>query len=61
MTDIHDYAMAQVAFDDAMQDRYFKGVAAEMKNVAPRVRTKRSTSIRSFASSDVSAQVWGLR
>ncbi|CAI8872647.1 hypothetical protein [Pseudomonas sp. IT-P4] len=56
MTDISNYSMAQVAFDDAMQDRYFKGVAAELQNVAPRVRTKRSISMLSTASSDSSAQ-----
>ena len=56
MTEMNDYSMAQVAFDDALQDRYFKGVAAELKNVAPKVRARSSTSILSTASSDSSAQ-----
>lgn len=56
MVDIKDYSVAQVAFDDAMQDKYFEGIAAELKNVAPRARTKRSTSILGAAPSDSSAQ-----
>lgn len=56
MVDVKDYSVAQVAFDDAMQDKYFEGIAAELKNVAPRGRTKRSTSILSSASSDSPAQ-----
>ncbi|WP_223462761.1 MULTISPECIES: hypothetical protein [unclassified Pseudomonas] len=56
MVDINDYSVAQVAFDDAMQDKYFEGIAAELKNVAPRARTKRSTSILGAAPSDSSAQ-----
>lgn len=56
MVDIKDYSVAQVAFDDAMQDKYFEGIAAELKNVVPRARTKRSTSILGAAPSDSSAQ-----
>jgi hypothetical protein len=56
MTDVNGYSVAQVAFDDAMQDKYFDGIAAELKNVASRGRTKRSTSILGAASSDSSAQ-----
>jgi hypothetical protein len=56
MTDIDVRSVAQIAFDDAMQDSYFEGVAAELKNVAPRTRTKRSISTLSAESSDSSEQ-----
>lgn len=56
MSDIIIQPVAQMAFDDAMQDKYFEGIAAELKNVAPGRRTKRSTSTLETASSDSSAQ-----
>ena len=56
MSDISIQPVTQVAFDDAMQDKYFEGIAAELQNVAPGGRTKRSTSTLGTASSDSSAQ-----
>jgi hypothetical protein len=56
MVDIKDYSVTQVAFDDDMQDKYFEGIAAELKKVVPRARTKRSTSILGAVSSESSAQ-----
>ncbi|WP_353742017.1 hypothetical protein WHX55_02970 [Pseudomonas fluorescens] len=56
MSDISIQPVTQMAFDDAMQDKYFEGIAAELQNVAPGRRTKRSTSILETASSDSSAQ-----
>ena len=56
MSDINIPPVTQMAFDDAMQDKYFEGIAAELQNVAPGGRTKRSTSTLGTASSDSSAQ-----
>ena len=56
MSDISIQPVTQVAFDCAMQDKYFEGIVAELQNVAPGGRTKRSTSALGTASSDSSAQ-----
>ncbi|WP_223447717.1 MULTISPECIES: hypothetical protein [Pseudomonas] len=56
MSDINIPPVTQMAFDDAAQDKYFEGIAAELQNVAPGGRTKRSTSTLGTASSDSSAQ-----
>ncbi len=56
MSDTNNQPVTQMAFDDAMQDKYFEGIAAELQNVAPGRRTKRSTSTLGTASSDSSAQ-----
>lgn len=56
MSDISIQPVTLMAFDDAMQDKYFEGIAAELKNVAPGGRTKRSASILGAVSSDPSAQ-----
>ena len=59
MVDIKDYSVAQVAFDDALQDKYFEGIAAELENVVPRARTRRSTSTLGAVSGDSSAKGLG--
>lgn len=56
MTDINVYSSAQVAFDDAMQDKYFEGVALELENAARWRRAKRFASPPRAAANDSSVQ-----